>query len=480
MGNFTKARASETRWRGCGTAEPMGSDEGDDDEQEGADRFESTIPFSGRPKKTTSGTWEALVGADGAFDGRYRLERCLGEGAMGVVYRATEIALERSVAVKTIAPDLAGEGVFAAQFIEEARALARIRHQNVVQVYTFGRTQGMFYLVMEFVEGSSLGSILEEHAERDELLSVHAALAIITEMLDGVAAVHEAGLLHLDLKPSNVVIESGTGRPVIIDFGVAIQARTDPDSPIAGSPAYMSPEQADPGLVKLTRQSDIYALGCTAFEMLTGTLPYEADTVRQLTEMHRSDPIPLLSQRRRGLGVFNEVIHRALAKEPERRFESATEMKSALQQAQLKWTQRMMSPSNGPISMASPEEIRVLVVDDDPDFSRSAARATRLAFEKNPFKVVRAESGEQALAQAARRMPDVILLDYMLPNIDGIATLTAIRSLPDGRDARVVVITGGSIDQIAHRFRSLGVTTFLSKPVALDDLVQTVRKLASE
>ena len=85
-----------------------------------------------------------------------------------------------------------------------------------------------------------------------------------------------------------------------------------------------------------------------------------------------------------------------------------------------------------------------------------------------------------ALAQAARRMPDVILLDYMLPNIDGIATLTAIRSLPDGRDARVVVITGGSIDQIAHRFRSLGVTTFLSKPVALDDLVETVRKLASE
>lgn len=458
----------------------MGSDEGDDERQEG-DRFESTIPFSGRPKKTSSGTWEALVGADGAFDGRYRLERCLGEGAMGVVYGATEIALERSVAVKTIAPDLAGEGVFATRFIEEARALARIRHQNVVQVYTFGRTQGMFYLVMEFVEGSSLGSILDDHAERDELLSVHAALAIITEMLDGVAAIHEAGLLHLDLKPSNVVIESGSGRPVIIDFGVAMQALTDPDSPIAGSPAYMSPEQAEPGLATLTRQSDIYALGCTAFEMLTGTLPYMADTVRQLKEMHRNDPIPLLSQRRRGLGVFNEVIHRALAKEPERRFESATEMKTALQQAQLKWTQRMMmSPSSGPISMAVPEEIRVLVVDDDPDFSRAAARATRLAFEKNPFKVVRAESGEQALAQAARRMPDVILLDYMLPNIDGVATLTAIRSLPDGRDARVVVITGGAIDEIAHRFRSLGVTTFLSKPVTLDDLVETVRKLASE
>jgi len=458
----------------------MGSDDGEDEGQGEADRFESTIPFSGRPKKTSSGTWEALVGADGAFDGRYRLDRCLGEGAMGVVYRANEIALERPVALKTIAPDLAGEGVFATQFIEEARALARIRHQNVVQVYTFGRTQGMFYLVMEFVEGSSLGSILEAHAERDELLSVHAALAIITEMLDGVSAIHEAGLLHLDLKPSNVVIEAGTGRPVIIDFGVAMQARTDPDNPIAGSPAYMSPEQAEPERGKsLTRQSDIYALGCTAFEMLTGTLPYEADTVRALTEKHRVAPIPLLSQRRRGLGVFNEVIHRALAKEPERRFESASEMKKALEQAQLKWTQRMMSPSSSPVSLAAPEEVRVLVVDDDPDFSRAAARATRVAFEERPFKVVRAESGEEALAQAARRMPDVILLDYMLPNIDGVATLTAIRSLPDGREARVVVITGGSIDQIAHRFRSLGVTTFLSKPVTLDDLVETVRALAA-
>lgn len=460
----------------------MGTKHGDEDGVGESERLDSTIPFSGRPKhKKSSGTWEALVGGDGAFDGRYRLDRCLGEGAMGVVYRATEIALERSVAVKTISPDLAGEGVFAAQFIEEARALARIRHQNVVQVFTFGRTQGMFYLVMEFVRGSPLGSILDEHAERDEVLSVHAALAIITEMLDGVTAIHEAGLLHCDLKPSNVVIEAGTGRPVIIDFGVAMQARTDPDGPIAGSPAYMAPEQAEPDGRALTRQSDIYALGCTAFEMLTGTLPYEADTVRQLAKKHESAPIPLLSQRRRGLGVFNEVIHRALAKEPERRFESATEMKAALQHAQLRWTQRMMSPvGGGPVSMAVPEEIRILVVDDDPDFSRAAARATRLAFDDRPIKVVRAESGEQALAQAARRMPDVILLDYMLPNIDGIATLTAIRSLPEGRAARVVVISGGSIDAIAHRFRSLGVTSFLSKPVELDDLVETVRTLAND
>jgi serine/threonine-protein kinase len=363
--------------------------------------------------------------------------------------------------------------------LEEARAMARIRHPNVVQVYAFGEHGDARYVAMEFIKGASLEHITTEHQARREPLSIHSALSVLREVIDGVSAIHDAGLLHCDLKPANIVVEEDTGRAVVIDFGVAVKARSAHAMPLAGSPAYMAPEQADDdgdSGSKLSEQSDIYALGVTAFEILTGALPYMARGYAQMMAAHRDAAIPRMSSLRPELAPFDALVCRALAKHPAERFTSCAEMKVALEEARALWAQGPRMDSEVPSSAPTADEVRVLVVDDDSLFRSAAARAAKLAFSDKIIRVLPASSGEQAVSIAARRMPNVILLDYMLPNLDGVATLSAIRSLPSGHDARVVVISG-SVDEVRWRFAALGVKDFLPKPVDLDQLIGTLQAI---
>lgn len=410
------------------------------------------------------------------IDERYDVMETLGHGSMGVVYLARERALDRPVAIKTIAPDLAHNPMFSKSFLQEAKALARIRHPNVVQLYTFGQHEGSYYLAMEFVDGSSLSKVLKTHRERGELLSIHNVLAVLDEAISGVGAIHEVGFLHCDIKPANIVVESDTGRAVVIDFGVAT-ARTTQHESEAGSPAYMAPEQFEASDAPVTEQSDIYSLGVTAFELLTSELPFNGPSYAAMVDLHRLAPVPRMSTIRSDLAPFDGVVARALAKNPADRFTSAEEMRIALQEAQLLWSQHVSLPKLGRMSSPGLQEVKVLLVDDDPHFRKAAARATKLAFSDKSTRVLPASSGEQALAIAARGMPSLILLDYMLPNLDGVATLSAIRALPHGHDARVVVISG-SVDEVRWRFAALGVKDFLAKPVRLDDLIETVQNIA--
>ncbi|HHH27174.1 MAG TPA: response regulator [Polyangiaceae bacterium] len=406
-------------------------------------------------------------------DGRYTIEAQLGEGTMGLVYRARERLLERPIAIKTIAPAWAHEPAFVQSFLEEARSMARIRHPNVVQLYTVGDLESAYYMAMEFVRGSSLDRILVNHVTRSERLSVHNVVALLNDIIKGVAAIHEAGLTHCDLKPANVVVEEQTGRPVIIDFGLATQAGPDEAAHRAGSPAYMSPERAAGG--PATEQSDIYALGITAYELLVGELPYPARTREEVEAMHRDLPIPRMSDRFEELAAFEPVIHRAMQKHPDHRFTSCEEMGAALSEARERWGQQLPKGSGTMSAVFDPSEIRVLIVDDDPHFRRAASRAAKLVASDRRIRVLPASTGEQAVTIARRRMPALILLDYQLPELDGVATLSAVRSLPRGHDARVAVISG-SVDEARWRFEALGVTDFLSKPVGVDALVDVVQR----
>ena len=429
-----------------------------------ADKDDSAAPNSAPPMS---------VGE--LIDGRYEVKSTLGEGAMGVVYLAEEGVLERDVAIKTISSEWAHDAAFAKRFRDEARALAKIRHPNVVQVFTFGMHSGAYYLAMELVRGASLSSVLQAHKKRGERLSVHNAVAILAELISGVVAIHDAGLIHCDLKPSNVVVENDTGRPVIIDFGVATKTFSTEDRELAGSPAYMAPELAEFG--EMSEQSDIYAVGCTAFELLTSRLPYDARSFQLLLRLHASAPVPRMSSFRPELRPFDDVIARALGKRPQDRYASAAEMQVALDEAQARWTQRLAAPDDGPASTPGRNEVRILVVDDDPSFRRAATRAAKLAFNDKTIRALPASSGEEALAIAARRMPNLIMLDYMLPNLDGVATLSAIRSLPGGRETRVVVMSG-SVEEVRFRFTALGVNDFFSKPVELDEMIESLQAIA--
>lgn len=412
-----------------------------------------------------------VASAGDVIDGRYTIEAVLGQGAMGVVYRARERLLERPVAIKTIARELAGDPAFIRGFLEEARAMARIRHPNVVQLYTIGDEDELLYLAMEFIKGASLLSILDKHRDEGERLSLHNAVALLAEIIDGTGAIHEAGITHCDLKPANMVVEELTGRPVIIDFGLATSVETRHGTR-AGSPAYMSPERAAGR--PPTPQSDIYALGVTVYELLTGQLPYPARTRDEMDAMHHDLPIPDMVAVGEELAPFQPLVVRAMSKRPEGRFTSCEEMHAALVEARSHWGRRLSTPEIPTKEELDSNELRVLVVDDDPHFRRAAARAARLAFSDMAIRVLPASSGEQAVAIAERRMPSLILLDYELPELDGVATLSTIRSLPRGKDVRVAVISG-TAEEMRWRFEALGVRHFLKKPVGLDELVATVQ-----
>jgi CheY-like chemotaxis protein/tRNA A-37 threonylcarbamoyl transferase component Bud32 len=428
--------------------------------------IESVIPPSGE---------QALVAVGEAIDGRYDVVEVLGDGGMGVVYLAREQLLDRPVAIKTIVPRFATHPEFKRRFLREAQAMSRIRHANVVQLYTVGTHEQAYFLAMEFVRGASLDTILERHVERGERLSIHVTLAILADVIDGVSSIHDADLLHCDLKPGNVVVEEHTGRPVIIDFGLATVAHTQRAN--AGSPAYACPEQTS-GEEPLSEQSDIYALGVTAYEMLTGCLPYLARSRDDLVAMHRALEVPAMAELFADLAPFDPVVRRAMAKRPADRFTSCAEMGSAFAEARLAWAgeRAFGAPAERPPGKTN--EIGVVIVDDDPHFRRAATRAARLAFQDELVRVLPAADGEQAISVARRRMPTIILLDYQLPELDGVATLNAIRSLPRGRDVRVIVISG-ALEQVRWRFEALGVTEFLEKPVGLEVLIDAMQALAA-
>ncbi len=171
------------------------------------------------------------------IDGRYRVLGRLGAGSMGVVYRADDVFLGRAVAIKVVDPEHDGDEATHERFLKEARALAQIRHDNVVQVYAFGPHGDSYYFAMEYIPGRNLDDVLEELNARRETMDITEAMPIVRQIARGLGAVHDRGLVHRDVKPGNIVIEEGTGRPVLVDFGLARSRSAGAKvSAIAGTP----------------------------------------------------------------------------------------------------------------------------------------------------------------------------------------------------------------------------------------------------
>lgn len=223
----------------------------------------------------------------------YRLDAVIGRGGMGTVYRATDLALEKTVALKVIAPHLADDDTFVRRFREEAKALARLDADGIVDVYTLRETEGALFFVMEYIEGPSLQTVLQ----RQGRLEPPQALSLLRQVLTAVGHAHGSGVLHRDLKPSNILI-SADGQAVITDFGLAKILASDAELTATheqlGTVAYMSPEQVE-GLQNVDAASDLFAVGLIAYEVLTGRLPFdrsESDFVVQRAIVEASFPPP--------------------------------------------------------------------------------------------------------------------------------------------------------------------------------------------
>jgi serine/threonine-protein kinase len=295
-------------------------------------RAEVFVRNLAKPRVAVTSTASGPIGP-GATLGQYTIDARLGAGGMGQVFKATHRALGRACALKILnhegtSPDAA------ARFLREARAAARIKHPNIVDVFDFGHVpDGRPYLVMELLDGESLGDFMG-----GEALDPRVAVRIARELASALAAAHAAGVIHADVTPSNVLIEGDTAK--LVDFGLA-QTLDDPSRLaegqaqefVFGTPAYIAPEiirglNAEPA-------SDQYALGCVLFEMLTGEPPYRAGSVRDLCIRHLTAPIPDVESPVAPLAPeITNVVQRCLAKKADQRFSSMAELLGALVEAE--------------------------------------------------------------------------------------------------------------------------------------------------
>ncbi len=262
--------------------------------------------------------------------GKYQVMERLGRGGMADVYRAYQPGMDRYVAIKVMHAHLADDPNFLARFQREARSVGNLRHPNIVQVIDFDAQDGEYYMVMEYIKGNTLKAMLKERGA----LPVEEALNIAIKLADALAYAHRQGMIHRDIKPANILM-TAPDNPVLTDFGIAhlMDASGLTASGMAiGTPAYMSPE-AGRG-EKVDERADIYSLGIVLYEMITGTVPYDADTPYAVILKHINDPLPLLRQLVESLPESVErVVLKSLAKPREERFQTAADFRDALQAA---------------------------------------------------------------------------------------------------------------------------------------------------
>jgi serine/threonine protein kinase len=267
-----------------------------------------------------------------ALGSAYTIEGEIGRGGMGVVYRAKDERLKRAVAIKVLPPDLAFRADIRQRFLREAETAARLSHPNIVPIFSVGDKDDLVYFVMGLVEGESLALRIKRRGR----LSIEEARRVMKETADALSAAHAQGVIHRDVKPDNILLEGTRGRVMVTDFGIAkalsSEGGTLTEAGVAiGTPAFMSPEQAA-GDRQIDGRSDLYSLGVVAYQMLSGELPFQANTVPALLMKQVSEtPISVDRKRSETPLELSQTVMRCLEKDPEDRWGTADALRRALE-----------------------------------------------------------------------------------------------------------------------------------------------------
>ena len=258
--------------------------------------------------------------------GKYHILELVGEGAMGVVYKAKDSVLDRMVAVKVMNDAIARQDELRTRFLREAQAAASLQHPNVVSIYDLGEVDGHLYIAMEFIQGADLEELMQAH----EPLALQEKLDIIIDVLTGLSFAHKRGIVHRDIKPANIRIAED-GRAKLMDFGVAHLTSSQLTSTGAslGTPVYMSPEQITGG--KATPATDVFAVGAVLYELLTGCKPFDSTTLQGLFYKILTEKPKPLHEAMPGLpSALDHIVEKAMAKDAPQRYQSALDMANDL------------------------------------------------------------------------------------------------------------------------------------------------------
>lgn len=280
--------------------------------------------------------------------GRYQIIGRLGRGGMANIFRAKDLNLQREVAIKIMHDQLIEDPSFQASFLREARAAANLSHPNIVTIFDFGHDGQRYFLVMEYIPGTDLKTLIRRKGQ----LEILEAVDLMIQICAGVGYAHRAGLIHCDLKPQNVLI-TADGRAKITDFGIARALATisaDEQADVVwGSPIYFAPEQAAGG--PPSPASDVYALGITLFEMLAGRPPFQAEDSMKLSELHQTTPPPSIRSLVPEVPVtLEQVLFKVLSKEPSARYRTADQFGRVL----TTFAKSLRSSDSHPIEAALP------------------------------------------------------------------------------------------------------------------------------
>jgi predicted Ser/Thr protein kinase len=284
---------------------------------------------TGSPATMDAATADELLARVKRELGRdYEVHSELGRGGMAVVYKATELELLRPVALKVLPPEFAASPSMAERFRREARTAAAFDHPNIIPIYRVGQVNGLFYIAMKFVEGRSLDDVVQSQGP----LPIGVVLHVLRAAVRALAFAHQNNIVHRDIKGANILIDQD-GRVVVADFGIA---RAGEDAGITatgmlmGTPYFMSPEQCAGH--RVGEQSDQYSLGIVAFQMLTGTVPFRAETIPGVMQHHFFTPVPDIQKVRTDVPpALVEIINRALAKRPGDRYATTRDMQAEIE-----------------------------------------------------------------------------------------------------------------------------------------------------
>jgi adenylate cyclase len=393
----------------------------------------------------------------------YRIEYLIGRGGMGVVYLAEQLTLNRQVALKVLPTELAEDEGFRGRFIRESKLAASLDHPNVIEVYDAGEADGVLYLAMRLVKGTDLKTLVR----RERPLDPGRVVGLITQVASALDAAHRKGLVHRDVKPANVLVEDrgdGTERAYLTDFGLT--KRPDSMSGLSqtgqflGSVEYAAPEQFEGREVDV--RTDLYALGCVAYECLTGAVPFARDSEAAVMFAHLNEPAPHASSRRPGLPAgLDAVVAKAMAKRPEDRYPSAGAMAEDVRKA----------VRGDPVEVSGPRPT-ILVVDD----LAQNVRLLGAVLVPNGYRVTTAASGPEALEKIASEPPDLVLLDVQMPGMNGYEVCRRIRSDPATRFLPVVMVTASSTEVRVSAVEAEA-DDFIMKPFNQQELLARVRSL---